>query len=36
MHWTWLLRLQIPEGRPTPYQAWLWWHYNVLIPRGDA
>ena len=32
MHWTWLLTVKVREGQATPFAAWLWWHYYVLLP----
>ncbi len=29
----WLLRVPIAQGACTPFELWITWHYQWLIPR---
>lgn len=33
----WLLRVQVRRARDqVPFQAWLLWHHQFLLPKGSA
>lgn len=32
----WPLTLHVPVGGSTPFEAWLLWHHQFLIPRVIA
>lgn len=29
----WLLAVHVAPGQSTPFEAWLLWHHQFLIPR---
>ena len=35
MHWTWPLYCMADSREPMPYDAWLLWHYAILL-CGDV
>lgn len=34
--WTWLLRVPVPAGQPTPMELLFLYHANTLIPLWKA
>jgi hypothetical protein len=32
MDWTWPLTRKATRDAPMPFEAWVYWHYRVLLP----